>query len=336
MAQSYDWSWKVIILFAEQSDKWQHSFERYLGFNPDTFFSFGILPGVCREAMGRRDWVYTNPQLFRTDKIYSWSDFHHKRLCKEGRSITSYYGSAPWLWDLDPAAPEDAGGSLFFLPRDDCGTIRDADINIVQEAIDSAPEPITFLLPWRLCDQWESWEQLEIPGHADLVQMSDRSTRQLILTKLFQKHEYVYLPWVGTDLYYAEFLDKKIVIYDSIKNYRKRTLEEQAAVGTKNWITRNLVWGYDFLNDTQKEFFHHTEKWYDMSMDDRKFLTSKMLGLDALKSPRELYEDLVRVGYLHKEKFSSIEKYNMTYEWLKSKCVDFTPSGEIQRLYAKL
>jgi len=322
-------------LLTEQSDKWQHSFQRYLGFDPDTSFSFGILPGVCREAMGRRDWVYTNPQLFRTDKIYSWSDFHHKRLCKEGRSIISYYGSAPWLWDLDPAAGE-TGGSLFFLPRDDCGTIRDADINIVQDAIDSAPEPITFLLPWRLCDQWKSWEQLAIPGHADFIQMNDRSTRQLILTKLFQKHEYIFLPWVGTDLYYAEFLDKKVMIYDSIKNYRKRTLEEQAAVGTKSWITKNLVWGYDFLNDIQKEFLHHTEKWYDMSIDDRKFLTSKMLGLDALKSPRELYDDLVRVGYLHKEKFSDIEKYSQTYEWLKEKCVDFTPSGEIQRLYAKL
>ena len=322
-------------MFTEQSDKWQHSFQRYLGFNPDTSFSFGILPGVCREAMGRRDWIYTNPKLFRSSKIYSWSEFHHKRLCKEGHRVISYYGSAPWLWDLDPAAGE-TGGSLFFLPRDDCGTIRDADINIVQDAIDSAPEPITFLLPWRLCDQWESWEQLAIPGHADFVQMSDRSTRQLILTKLFQKHEYVYLPWVGTDLYYAEFLDKKVVIYDSIKNYRKRTLAEQAAVGTKNWITRNLVWGYDFLNDIQKEFLHHTEQWYDMSVDDRKFLTSKMLGLDALKSPAELRDDLVRVGYLHKERYNDIEKYNITYDWLREKCVDFTPSNHIQELYAKL
>ncbi len=328
-------------MFAAQSDKWQHSFQRYLGFDLDTSFSFGILPGVCREAMGRRDWLYTKPEMFKSKLIYSWSDFHHKRLCKEGRSIISYYGSAPWLWDLDSEVGDPAGetgGSLFFLPRDDCGTIRDADINIVQDAIDSAPEPITFLLPWRRCDQWESWEQLEIPGHADFIQMNDRQTRQLILTKLFQKHEYIYLPWPGTDLYYAEFLDKKIVIYDSIKNYRKRTpIElEQVDIKKDNWITKNLVWGYDFLNDTQKEFLHHTEKWYDMSIDDRKFLTSKMLGLDALKSPRELYDDLVRVGYLHKEKFTSIEKYNQTYEWLKEKCVDFTPSGEIQRIYAKL
>ena len=319
----------------EQSDKWQHSFQRYLGFDPDTSFSFGILPGVCREAMGRRDWVYTNPQLFRTDKIYSWSDFHHKRLCKEGRRITSYYGSAPWLWDLNPQQ-EETGGSLFFLPRDDCGTIRDADINIVQDAIDSAPEPITFLLPWRLCDQWKSWEQLALPGHADLVQMSDRSTRQLILTKLFQKHEYVYLPWVGTDLYYAEFLDKKIVIYDSIKNYRKRTKEEQEAVGTVGWITRNLVWGYDFLNDTQKKFLHYTEQWYDMCKDDRKFLTSKMLGLDALKSPADLFEDLAAVGYLHKERYSKIEKYNITYDWLKSKGSDFPVTDKTKELYDTL
>ena len=146
----------------------------------------------------------------------------------------------------------------------------------------------------------------------------------------------MYLQWVGTDLYYAEFLDKKVVIYDSIKNYRKRTIEEQEEVGTKSWITRNLVWGYDFLNDIQKEFLHHTEQWYDMSVDDRKFLTSKMLGLDALKTPAELRDDLVRVGYLHKERYSISFKYNKTYDWLREKCVDFTPSDHIQKLYAKL
>ena len=107
-------------------------------------------------------------------------------------------------------------------------------------------------------------------------------------------------------------------------------------MGTKSWITRNLVWGYDFLNDNQKEFLHHTEKWYDMSKDDRKFLTSKMLGLDALKSPAELRDDLVRVGYLHKERYNNIEKYNATYDYLKERCVDFTPSDHIQQLYAKL
>ena len=73
-----------------------------------------------------------------------------------------------------------------------------------------------------------------------------------------------------------------------------------------------------------------------MSVDDRKFLTSKMLGLDALKSPAELRDDLVRVGYLHKKNYDNIKKYNITYDWLKEKCVDFTPSDEIQQLYAKL
>ena len=61
-----------------------------------------------------------------------------------------------------------------------------------------------------------------------------------------------------------------------------------------------------------------------------------MLGLDALKSPAELRDDLIRVGYLHKERYNNIEKYNTTYDWLKEKCVDFTPSDHIQELYAKL
>ena len=73
-----------------------------------------------------------------------------------------------------------------------------------------------------------------------------------------------------------------------------------------------------------------------MSVDDRKFLTSKMLGLDALKSPAELRDDLVRVGYLHEERYSVSFKYNKTYDYLREKCVDFTPSDHIQQLYAKL
>ena len=73
-----------------------------------------------------------------------------------------------------------------------------------------------------------------------------------------------------------------------------------------------------------------------MSIDDRKFLTSKMLGLDALKSPAELRDDLVRVGYLNEERYSISFKYNITYDYLREKCVDFTPSDHIQQLYAKL
>ena len=72
-----------------------------------------------------------------------------------------------------------------------------------------------------------------------------------------------------------------------------------------------------------------------MSVDDRKFLTSKMLGLDALKSPAELRDDLVRVGYLHKERYNNIEKYDITYDWLKEKCVDFTPSDQNSTIICK-
>ena len=45
--------------YADKSDKWHHTMARYLGLSPDTSFLFGILPGVCREAIGRYDHMYT-------------------------------------------------------------------------------------------------------------------------------------------------------------------------------------------------------------------------------------------------------------------------------------
>ena len=40
--------------------------------------------------------------------------------------------------------------------------------------------------------------------------MSDRETRQFVLSDLFLKHQNIYIPWPGTDIYYAEFLEKNI------------------------------------------------------------------------------------------------------------------------------
>ena len=319
-----------------QSDKWQHSFQRYFGLHPDTSFRFGVIPGFCRESVGRRDWVYTSTKVYNTQQLYCWSDFHHKRLCKEGHFITSYYGTAPFLWDLDHQQEED-GGTLFFLPNDDLSTIRDADYKIVQDAIDSAPEPITFLLPWRKDQVWKHWEDLSIPGHADMISLSDRVNRQLILTKLFQQKEYIYLAYPGTDLYYASFLDKEIVIYDSIKNYRSKTDDELAAQGMRReQILSHLIWGYDYLNDVQKEYFHWTENWNDIELQDRQFLTQKILGLDALKSPADLFRDMKENNLLYNEKFVENEKYNITYEWLKSKVKKITPTDEGLEKYAKM
>ena len=305
-----------------QSDKWQHSFSRYLGFSPSTSFSFGVIPGVCREAMGRKDWVYSNPQVYNTKRLYCWSEFHYKKLQQDFRYMKTYYGAAPFVWDLEPGR---AGGSgtLFFLPNDDCGTIREPHYKIVQDAIDSAPAPITFLLPWRDDQIWCSWDKLKKPDTSRIVQLSHRETRQVILARLFQEHEFVYLAYPGTDLYYSSFLDKKIVLYDSIKNYRAKTDDE--IFGNRGRILSHLIWGYDFLNENQKKFLHWTEGWNDIDQDIKNYLTIKMLGLDALKSPQELYDSLVSVDFIKENKFVYQEKYYKTYEWLLSKIQEKTP-----------
>ena len=156
--------------------------------------------------------------------------------------------------------------------------------------------------------------------------MSDRENRQFVLSDLFLKHQNIYIPWPGTDIYFAEFLEKNIIIYDNIKKYRTKTVDEGGKrIETK--VLRFLKWGYDYLNDTQKEFFHWTEQWNDISLDDRRFLTSKMLGLDALKSPEELFNDLKSNNFLQDGlEFMYDEKYQKSYEWLKTKSQKFINS----------
>tara|TARA_R100001463_G_scaffold41160_1_gene86875 strand:+ start:977 stop:1960 length:984 start_codon:yes stop_codon:yes gene_type:complete len=313
---------------AEQSDKWHHTMCRYLGLDLDTFFDFGILPGVCREALGRNDYLYSKSSTFNSNKVYAWSDFHYRRLVKQNRGVTPYYGTSPFLWELGKIATENdykPEGSLFFLPRDDQVTIRDDEYENVQRLIDILPRPVTFLLPWRTCDIWKHWDKLELgTSRTEFVQMSDPVTRQSTLSRLLLQHEHVYIPWPGTDIYYAEFVNKKIHIYDSIKQYRTKKSNEVERFTPH--ILLFLKWGYDYLNDVQKDYFHWTEKWNDIEQDIRNYLTIKMLGLDALKSPAELHEDLINNKFLqYNQKFVYNPDYQRSYEWLVSKTQEKTP-----------
>lgn len=328
-------------MFADQSDKWHHSICRYLGLSSDTFFLFGIIPGVCREVIGRRDFMYTQPECFNSKIVYSFSEHHHHKINK-GKVVRSYYGTCPFLWDLGMIATKqeyNPKGSLFFLPRDDQVTIREPEWQSVQDVIDAAPKPITFLLPWRQCDIWKHWDKLFLPEECNFVQMSDRKTRQFVLSELFLTHENIYIPWPGTDIYYAEFLEKNIIIYDDIKKYRTKTIDE-GGKQIQSKVLRFLKWGYDYLNDTQKEYFHWTEKWSDISANDRRFLTAKMLGLDVLKSPKELFDDLKSTKFLQDElEFIYDDKYQKSYGWLKNKSKKFINSNcsdECAALFAKL
>ena len=316
-------------MFADQSDKWHHSMCRYLGVTSDTSFLFGIIPGVCREVVGRRDFMYTQPECFNSKLVYSYSEYHHEKINKS-KSVRSYYGTSPFLWDLGITATKkeyEPKGSLFFIPRDDQVTIRDPEWQTVQEVIDSLPKPITFLLPWRDCDIWTNWYKLEFPEGSEFKQMNIRETRQFTLSDLLLKHEYIYIPWPGTDIYYSEFLDRKVVLYDDIKKYRTKTVEEGGKqIQTK--VLRFLKWGYDYLNDTQKEYFHWQEKWNDIPVEDRRFLTTKTLGLNVLKSPEQLFNDMKSEGFLQDGlEFKYNEDYQKSYEWLKAKSEKFLNSS---------
>ena len=315
-------------MFADKSDKWHNSMARYLGLSEHTSFLFGIIPGVCREAIGRYDHMYTKRECFNTNLTYAWSE-HHANKINNGRfsNQVAYYGTSPFLWELGRVAASgmpSSQGSLFFLPRDDQVTIREDEYESVQKLIDEAPRPITFLLPWRTCDIWKNWDKLKLGGDCKFIQMTDPVTRQVILSRALLEHEHVYIPWPGTDVYYAEFLGKTIHIYDKLEQYRTKTKEEMER--ESNLVLHYLKWGYDWLSPDQKTFFEWTRKWNDIEEDVRKYLTIKMLGLDVLKSPAELHEDLMNNMFLeYSQQFVFNPEYQESYEWLKSRTQERTP-----------
>ena len=311
-------------MYADRSDKWHNTMARYLGLSEHTSFLFGIIPGVCREAIGRYDHLYTKRECFNSNKTYAWSQHHYNKI-NNGRfsNQTAYYGTCPFLWELGRIASStermpNPEGSLFFLPRDDQVTIREDEYESVQQVIDAAPTPITFFLPWRSCDIWKNWDKLKLPAGSKFIQMSDAVTRQFILSKAFLEHEHIYVPWPGTDIYYAEFLDKTIHIYDKLEQYRTKTKDEMER--ESNLVLHYLKWGYDWLTPAQKKFFEWTRKWYDIDKEVRRYLTIKMLGLDVLKSPAQLHEDLMNKGFLeYHQQFCYNPEYQQSYEWLQSR-----------------
>ena len=78
-----------------------------------------------------------------------------------------------------------------------------------------------------------------------------------------------------------------------------------------------LKWVYDWLNDDQKTFFEWTRNWHDIDKPTRNYLTIQMLGLDVLKSPEELHDDLMSQGFLQDhQRFVCNPEYQRSYEWL--------------------
>ena len=147
--------------------------------------------------------------------------------------------------------------------------------------------------------------------------MSDAVTRQETLSYNILKHDHIYIPWPGTDVYYAGFLDKTVHVYDKLEQYRTKTRDEMDR--EKTLVIHYLKWGYEWLTDNQKTFFEWTRNWHDIDKPTRNYLIINMLGLDALKSPEELYFDLMDHGFLQDhQKFVYNPEYQRSYEWLQS------------------
>ena len=308
-------------MYADRSDKWHHTMARYLGLPLNTSFLFGILPGLCREAIGRYDHMYTKRACFNSKYVYAWSKHHAEKInSSRFKNTRAYYGTAPFMWELGRVASRydfDPKGSLFFLPRDDQCTIREEEYESVQELIDSAPRPITFMLPWRTCDIWKQWDKLKLTGEYNFVQMNDPITRQETLAHNIMSHEHIFIPWPGTDVYYSEFLDKKIHVYDKLEQYRTKTRDEMERWNSP--VIHYLKWGYDWLTDDQKIFFEWTRDWNNIDRSIRKKLTIEILGLDVLKRPEELHREMMSIGMLEPhQKFTPNDEYERAYEWLES------------------
>ena len=86
-----------------------------------------------------------------------------------------------------------------------------------------------------------------------------------------------------------------------------------------NLVIHWLKWGYNWLTEDQKVFFEWTRDWSSIEKPVRKNLTALMLGTDALKSPEELYDDMMCQGYLEtNQKFIYNPEYQRSYEWLSN------------------
>ena len=169
-----------------------------------------------------------------------------------------------------------------------------------------------------------------------MIQMSNPIIRQETLSKLFLKHQHIYIPWPGTDIYYGGFLQKDVIIYDNIKQYRTKQKHEMQR--EMEVVLNHLKWGYDYLTKKQKDFFEWTCGWQRLDPGDRSHMVTTFLGLDVIKSPIVLFNDLQQHGFLEPDRvFHQQESWEQAYEWILShKPKDYSITTEGKSMFELL
>tara|TARA_Y100001972_G_C7531456_1_gene267822 strand:- start:108 stop:440 length:333 start_codon:yes stop_codon:yes gene_type:complete len=98
-------------------------------------------------------------------------------------------------------------------------------------------------------------------------------------------------------------------------------------------VLNHLKWGYDYLTKKQKDFFEWTCGWQRLDPGDRSHMVTTFLGLDVIKSPMVLFNDLQEHGFLEQERiFQQQESWEQAYEWIlshKPKDYSITTEGKI-------
>jgi len=83
-------------------------------------------------------------------------------------------------------------------------------------------------------------------------------------------------------------------------------------------VLNHLKWGYDYLTIKQKKYFEWTTDWADIAQPDRDWLVTNFLGLDVIKSPLHLFEDMRLAGMLESSRKEPAQQsvWYDAYQWL--------------------
>jgi hypothetical protein len=233
-------------------------------------------PGVQIETFGKLEF-YTDIVNYAT---YAWCDVLDTKLHKPKDLV--HYGMSPFVYAAACIPDQERTRDIIFLPRADLATylrIEKENELAIRETIANSYNPLVVVFPPDKY-RWESiLTDIELTVVCDDVFDSNWQFR---LAKLLKSSKRVYLPILGSNIFYATHCGTNVYFYDPGKVYAGTT-----AAYINTYTQSQLSSAYYNLKEYLKGVFNKDE-----ITEEQLALTKFFLSIDKKQSRNDLKASL--------------------------------------------
>lgn len=246
---------------------------------------FFCVPGVQIETFGKKEF-YTDIVNYAT---YAWCNVLDTKLSKPKEMV--HYGMSPFVYAAACIPDQQRTRDVIFLPRADLATFlkiqKDNELAI-RKTIASLENPLVVVFP----PDKERWGKILTDIELTVVceDVFD-SNWQFKLAKILKGSKKVYLPILGSNIFYATHCGANVYFYDPGKIYTGTT-----AAYINTYTQSQLSPAYYTLKEYLQGIFNRDE-----ITNEQLALTKYFLSIDKKQNKEELRASLYYLNLINND-----------------------------------